>query len=503
LAAFTSKNGLKYLEKVKAVRSTMERTKTILSHGKGAAFQATPSLGKIKPWGEILVHITSYNNNVGIFNDEMICKIQDITKEFPVRLGVIGTPVKVSGAQLISKEKEVLQGGIDVEKLNFGTRLVNPNIGESDGIRLIQKAHYEQKDQIISKVIQVDNNSPNDVYLEWKVYIKHLLTDFSAKITLEMILKAENYIENHDLGIFAISPSYMTIPAFKSANLKCTFNNAIVGNLEAIILADVALYQKDGSFCYAPKKLGNGRMTVTQSTPREFIESPTVTLESLCSMAMFGIKGKSISPKLSLDHGEEIVIKRKHRGSSQKRTVVAFLENRTDAICHFSLSAIPFASFKVAGSKKCLAANSLQNDLNYKPIYELKQMQHITINVEFSPQEAEHIQKETSKKNLQLFESTQTLSTYSLKESRGTNTMSKSKSNSNLLSKTRQGHKSIDNLLAKNKLLEAPKTDGRKRSITSLGVSSQGVTFLKSKTSGKLVISFSNGMEQEIPIIVD
>jgi hypothetical protein len=43
------------------------------------------------------IKVNAYNNLVGIYTDEMICQVEDITQKFPVRLGVVGTPVKVSG----------------------------------------------------------------------------------------------------------------------------------------------------------------------------------------------------------------------------------------------------------------------------------------------------------------------------------------------------------------------------------------------------------------------
>ena len=428
-------------------RSVLNQMKLILSEGRGAAFHAIPYKGVIKPWGEVEIKVNSYNNLVGIYTDEMVCEVEDITKTFQVRLGVVGTPVKVSGAQLISREKEVQRGGIDVEKVNFGARIINPAFGISDGVRIHLRQGRTQLDKhktssvrssqgnamamipnSFSKVIQVDNNSPRDVVLEWKVYIKHSPlahsfitstttplpsetpdikivldlpekvndpprspiggrpTDQTEAVTVDMIVKPENLVEAGDTGIFEVSPAFMTIPAFKSAPLKCSYRNAYLGSYEALIMADVAYVQKDGTYKYAPKRSKKvGEWPIEAPISETMLKSGKVTLEDLESVAVFGIKAKCIEPKLTLDGGDKIRIKRsKQIDHVQKKCVIAFINNRSDAICEFTLSATPSSIFKVKGSKKHIKGP--QDAKKQELVYELKQTQQLMITVEYSGQ---------------------------------------------------------------------------------------------------------------------
>ncbi|KAI8914376.1 hypothetical protein EDD86DRAFT_199185 [Gorgonomyces haynaldii] len=422
---FSSKSGQRYIETMNKFRSVLNQMKQILSEGRGAAFHAVPHMGVIKPWGEVEIKVSSYNNLVGIYTDQMICQVEDINKIFQVRLGVVGTPVKVSGAQLISREKEVQRGGIDVEKVNFGARVINPAYGFCDGVRVrpksrmatdkprynsgqnrMSQATTTSLPSAFSKVIQVDNHSPRDVILDWKVYIKHTPIHThteegekldSDKVTVDMIVKPENLVEQGDIGIFEVTPSYMTIPAFKSAPLKCSFRNAELGSYEALIMADVAYVQKDGSVKYAPKRSKKpGEWPIEDPISQAMLASGNVTLGDLESVALFGIKAKCIEPKLTLEAGDMIRIKRNKL--EPKKSVIAFLNNRSDAVCEFTLSTNDPQTFKVKGSKKLIKVFDPKKEKrteNDPIVYELKQTQQLMITVEYcEPENAQYVMTE-------------------------------------------------------------------------------------------------------------
>ncbi|KAJ3345132.1 Deleted in lung and esophageal cancer protein 1, partial [Kappamyces sp. JEL0680] len=211
---FSSKSGQAFVDGLTKFRAVLEAMKRILSDGRGAAFHAVPSSGVIPPWGEVTIKVKSYNNLVGIYEDWLECHVGNITKRLPVRLGVVGIPIKFTGPQLVSKNPNNSADPMDnVDLVNFGSRVINPKLGTSDGIRLASEsatlhgafekelaayttkrtsmsfssllnADKEKDDpglgQFPNKKISVENHSPREVRLEWAVYVKH--TDIKDKL---------------------------------------------------------------------------------------------------------------------------------------------------------------------------------------------------------------------------------------------------------------------------------------------------------------------------------
>jgi hypothetical protein len=121
--------------------------KHILSDNRGAAFRAEPSKGSIEPWGQVEIEVYSYNNLVGIYKDNLVCTVGDTVKTLSVRLGVIGTVVKLSGPQIVSKTNTKTKNPLyNIEMVNFGSRIINPVLGESDGVRVIGNILSHQPD---------------------------------------------------------------------------------------------------------------------------------------------------------------------------------------------------------------------------------------------------------------------------------------------------------------------------------------------------------------------
>lgn len=144
---FSSRAGQDYISKITEVRRLIQRMHHLLREGRGAAFHPVPSHGVIGPWGEIRVVITSYNNLVGRYTDNLVFEIGDFKDVFPISMGVAGMPVKFSGAQLVAHRKNIPDA---IDRVNFGTRILNLNWeGGEEGLAGAAEP--------FAKVIQVEN----------------------------------------------------------------------------------------------------------------------------------------------------------------------------------------------------------------------------------------------------------------------------------------------------------------------------------------------------------
>jgi hypothetical protein len=79
---------------------------------------------------------------------------------------------------------------------------------------------------------------------------------------------------------------------------------------------------------------------------------------------------------------------RQHQ-AGEKIVTIAFIDNRSDAICEFTLSANPPDVFKVRGSKKNIKIDHKKKtkkvDGQEQVVYELKQTQQIMITIDYTP----------------------------------------------------------------------------------------------------------------------
>jgi len=65
-----------------------------LSNNKGIALVFTPNMGDLPPNAEVPITVTIYNNLCGKFDDKVFSAIQGLPPiEFPVRIGISGSPV--------------------------------------------------------------------------------------------------------------------------------------------------------------------------------------------------------------------------------------------------------------------------------------------------------------------------------------------------------------------------------------------------------------------------
>ncbi|KAH6597301.1 hypothetical protein BASA61_003196 [Batrachochytrium salamandrivorans] len=428
---FNSKSGQGYIDNIKRVRHMIQRMKTLLADGRGAAFHASPAQGIIQPWGKVKVRITSYNNLVGLYEDFLWCEIGNwVKRKIPVRLGVVGTPVRFYGPQLVAKRQDNTN---EADRVNFGARVINPGWGGGDNVRVGLSPHYcsetrcspdltsgsrtsrvsnhENKDLDIptpfTKSIMVENQSPRDIVLKWKVFIRksglHERTseEFDSFNADEMMF-SQYQVNEGEAGIIEVSPSVLTIPAFEAAPLKCIYRSAVIGSFDALIIADVGYVESDGSLRFAPTRC------IERPMATDGMIGGSVKIGDLNTAAKLHIQAKCIEPKLSLDDANGIRIKYATQQKSTdgnpitkvNRSVSAFLKNDSDAVCSFTLEALPADLFSVSGPKSSLKTKGFTpnrspenekqtqrkrtGDQTILQVYELKPIEQLLVTVKYS-----------------------------------------------------------------------------------------------------------------------
>ncbi|KAJ3178437.1 Deleted in lung and esophageal cancer protein 1 [Geranomyces variabilis] len=409
---FSSKTGMDYIFQIKEVRRMIKRMHALLREGRGAAFHSSPSNTTIGPWGTVRVKVTSYNNLVGLYEDNLICDVRGWDKQvIPIRLGVVGLPVRFSGAHLVARPKGSPADTID--RVNFGTRITNLTWASVDGVRAYAFPRSDRTEEEAlqlgdleahSKVINIENQSPRDIRLTWVTYIKH--TELAGPVpTIEDILVPQNRLDQDALGLFGVSPATMVVPAFKTTSIRIFFRSAMVGTFDALLVADVGYVQKDGKPLY-----GHGRK---ESTRRPGTDDEAFPASHLTSMACVHVQGRAIEPHLSLDIGDRIRMKETFWGphddggpslsGSEGRTVNVFLQNTTDSVCSFTMYTAPRGMFAVKTAEDAPRSGSGhvgkkagKSALKRKQVpqiiedtesilYELKPTEQMLLSVRFTP----------------------------------------------------------------------------------------------------------------------
>ncbi|KAI9206846.1 uncharacterized protein BJ171DRAFT_439742 [Polychytrium aggregatum] len=326
---FNSKAGNAYIANIKEVRKMIKKMHRLLREGRGAAFHPSPSQGILGPFAEVKIQVTSYNNLVGVYRDIMVVEVGGWIREtIPVSLGVVGLPIRFLGAQLVARSKKT---DSDIDRVNFGTRAIQmPRETTPD-------RHVTREPEPIYKTIQIENQSPRDILLKWRIYMKHTGegSEGSTESGFEIddVMCNPDYLQKNEEP-FGIRPAYLKIPAFKSTSMKISFWSSHVGTFDGFIVADIGYIQPDGAITYSHSSTLNSSKKM---------KSPSKSNH----LAKLHVHGKAIEPKLELDIGGQVRIKRQMTGSGQ-RTVNAFLKNTTDAICTFTMEAFPENAFNVS-----------------------------------------------------------------------------------------------------------------------------------------------------------
>lgn len=320
----------------------------------------------------------------------------------PVHLRVIGTGVKFSGPQLVSNKKNVPNW---IERINFGSRIINLEWQGGDGVKVGRNVSDSKTEpgrsfdlESFSKTVTVENQSPKTVTLQWRTYT-HCKTDDAQLGAADVfaasdILNDDYLLQPDDSGIIEVIPKSMTIPAFKSVPLRVLFRSAVRGSYDALVMAEVGYSEPDGSLRFAP---------VLPTSKRYFK-----------SLARLHVQAKVIEPHLSLDDGlKSIRIKKKLTAASQdgksmgkvagSRTVNVFLKNNSDAICLFYLEISPSDQFSIKTSRAKVVDTSevnmsrarssrgagggihpeVERTFTGQPLYELKPTEQMLIAVTY------------------------------------------------------------------------------------------------------------------------
>jgi hypothetical protein len=294
-----------------------------------------------------------------------------------------------------------------------------------------------------------------------------------------------------DVGVLDVSPMIMHIPAFKSAVLNCHFRNCITGNFDALILADIEYKDSNGQSKYPPQKVQRpGQEPNEEPLIRNLDLNRGYTKEDLISVAKFRIKAKCIEPRLSLDVGTIIRIKKIMNGigGAQQKTLttVSFLVNDSDAVCDFSIAAVPADMFQLVASKRYL-----RDPITNK--YQLKQKQNMMITVTF----------------VGILDISELISSDETEKSRNCTpkvTKEYSSDIDNRLEESTNRKPSIRGLGKKNSRQDSSIVHfkGMETQADASHVSSKGnETPANVLAKGSLVVTFKNGMTQVIPITLD
>ncbi|KAM6281413.1 deleted in lung and esophageal cancer protein 1 [Porphyrio hochstetteri] len=124
-----------------ARRAWPEFAAAVLSHGKGVAFHIQPSTGTLKPFQQLRIEITAYNNMWGEYRDDLVCQVGDLQpKLIPMQMTVKGCPIflQMTGPQT------------EQPTIRFGTHV-------SGGRPVVWR-------------VQLNNPSPFAIRLDWESY---------------------------------------------------------------------------------------------------------------------------------------------------------------------------------------------------------------------------------------------------------------------------------------------------------------------------------------------
>lgn len=115
---FYSENGMKATQAKYAQREAEE----FLTTGKGIALVCEPTEGNLSAHSEITVKVKIYNEISGVYDDTLCCDIKGLeTKQFPVKLFIQGSPLKIPTDQVGLKIQS------DPPTLDFGGKLKDSN----------------------------------------------------------------------------------------------------------------------------------------------------------------------------------------------------------------------------------------------------------------------------------------------------------------------------------------------------------------------------------------
>ncbi|KAJ3123955.1 Deleted in lung and esophageal cancer protein 1 [Nowakowskiella sp. JEL0407] len=283
---FTSEAGEKYMKSVAQHCKLKQDMKNILSEGRGAAFSPSPEFGVLPPYGKCKITLFSFDNLVGIYNDNLVIEMGDysnttlncgggnnfLRKIIPIRMVVTGVPVKFSGIHVKYVDS--------IPRINFGTKIVTSSRESESPIRTTG-----------NDISNIETNSLNSNLLKPP-----------KSINLHTLLLAQNKVDSFSdsafgQDLFEVNPKRTKICAFDVTTVQITFNPHNTGIFNAILLADIGYIQKDSSVLYGSELIEKNSNSLNEVDPTNI---------SFAKLNLFGV---SITPKLTLDMGNRIKLK--------------------------------------------------------------------------------------------------------------------------------------------------------------------------------------------------
>lgn len=130
---------------VAARRALAQREAALLSGRQGAAFEVMPRQGDIPPWGSALIAVVAHTNMWGVYNDELRIQVDGLSDfTLPMRLGVVGCPVRLHDATL-----------------GLSLRTAPPTVTWAPAPHGAASSH---------KTIRLTNHGPEPATVDWGVY---------------------------------------------------------------------------------------------------------------------------------------------------------------------------------------------------------------------------------------------------------------------------------------------------------------------------------------------
>ncbi|KAG5456398.1 MAG: hypothetical protein BJ554DRAFT_3871 [Olpidium bornovanus] len=298
---FHSVTGQTYSTVVKESRHAGLLDQEMLQAGLGAALLAVPSRGRLEPRQSVQVQITSFNNLSGRYLDQLVVKVEHwLQRSIPVRMSVVGSPTRFVGRSIAADSAD----GSSLCRVNFGIRVVSNELG-----RLPLSAEVGG---VVTKIAQVENQSPKAVVLDWRVYSVSSASASAgggggggqqgdivgrADVELGTILQRANSTGD-GTPPFDISPRSILINAFQTQTMSISFGSPTPGIFNGAICAGVQVRERDGSAW--PNAHEPATRPGSASIDKNLLALVPVILR---------VHGKSIAPHVTLDCGDRVRMK--------------------------------------------------------------------------------------------------------------------------------------------------------------------------------------------------
>lgn len=138
---FTSLKGIEYNKSKQIEKDSL----VYLNNKKGIAIVIDNKEGKLEPHSQVKINVTIFNENIGDFEDEIVCEVKGLApKIIPLIMNIRGNPLQLAPFQ------PGINYDIEPATLNIGYVLTKVNT--------------------IEKVFKLINSGSNNLSVNWKIY---------------------------------------------------------------------------------------------------------------------------------------------------------------------------------------------------------------------------------------------------------------------------------------------------------------------------------------------